>query len=115
MPAFIAACRPGFWPWAAVRICPRITSETSAGSVLARISAALIAAVPRSCAGTLAKPPLKEPTGVRAPEAMTTSVIGLALVKARRLYVLRAGFGKSHNAALQKESGQRRPKGAVLA
>jgi hypothetical protein len=32
-----------------------------------------MAALPRSCAATLAKDPLKEPTGVRAAETMTTS------------------------------------------
>ncbi len=38
-------------------------------------SKAMIAAVPRSCAGTLANEPLNEPTGVRAAEAITTLVM----------------------------------------
>ena len=50
------------------------TSSTSAGSTLARFSASLIAAAPSSCAGTLAKAPLKEPTAVRAAPTMTISL-----------------------------------------
>src|SRR3712207_9077680 len=37
--------------------------------------AALMAAVPSACAGRAAKAPLKLPTGVRAAEAMTISVM----------------------------------------
>src|SRR5438105_257129 len=77
----MAACRAGFWPWAAVRICPRITSDTSPGSTLARSRAAPMATAPRSCAGRLAKEPLNDPTGVLAPEAITTSIDNLFSLK----------------------------------
>src|SRR5438132_10842230 len=52
-----------------------ITSETSFGSTLARRSASMIATSPSLCAGRLASPPLKAPTGVRAALAITISVI----------------------------------------
>jgi hypothetical protein len=71
-PAFMAACRAGFWPCPALRIWPRITSSTSPGSTLARSRALLIAAAPSSWAGVLAKAPLNEPTAVRA--ALTTTI-----------------------------------------
>ncbi len=50
-----------------------ITSETRAGSMPARSSAALMAMAPRSWAGVVANAPLKLPTGVRAALTMTTS------------------------------------------
>ena len=75
MPAFTEAWRAGFWPEAAVRIWPMMTSSTSPPSMPARSMAALIAAVPSTWAGTEAKAPLKAPTGVRAAEAMTISVM----------------------------------------
>ena len=56
-----------------------IVSETSLPSTFARASAALIAVRPSSWAGTLAKAPLKEPTGVRAAETMTTSSMGTSI------------------------------------
>ena len=74
MPELIAAWRAGFWPWAADRIWPMITSSTSSGFTLARSSAPLIAALPRSWAGTAPNAPLNEPMGVRAALAMTMSV-----------------------------------------
>jgi len=46
---------------------------------LARSSTALMAASPSLCAGTVAKAPLKEPTGVRAPATITTSSTGICL------------------------------------
>jgi hypothetical protein len=52
-----------------------MTSETSPGSTLARFNASTMATEPRACAGSAAKAPLKLPTGVRAAEAMTISVI----------------------------------------
>src|SRR3569623_404176 len=73
MPALIDACRAGFWPCAAVRIWPMITTETREGSMPARSRAPLIATAPSSCAGTVAKAPLNEPTGVRAALTMTAS------------------------------------------
>ena len=51
-----------------------ITSSTSSGFTLARSSAPLIAALPRSWAGTAPNAPLNEPMGVRAALAMTMSV-----------------------------------------
>src|SRR5215475_1718060 len=50
-----------------------ITSDTRAGSMLPRSSAALMATAPRSWAGRVANAPLKLPTGVRAALTMTTS------------------------------------------
>src|SRR5918996_2823247 len=73
MPALIEAWRAGFWPCAAVRIWPMMTSETWPGSTPARSSAALMAMAPRSWAGVVANAPLKLPTGVRAALTMTTS------------------------------------------
>src|SRR5262245_57454372 len=73
MPPAIEACRAGFWPWPAVRIWPRITSETSAPSTPARLSDSWIATLPSSWAARLAKAPLKAPTGVRAALTMTIS------------------------------------------
>ena len=51
-----------------------MTSETSLGLDLGALSAALIATVPSSCAGSAASAPLNEPTGVRAALAITMSV-----------------------------------------
>ena len=71
MPALMEACRAGFCPAPADRIWPRMTSDTSPASTRARSSAALMATLPRSCAGMLASVPLNAPTGVRAALAMT--------------------------------------------
>jgi hypothetical protein len=79
-PAPIEAWRAGFCPSAAVRICPRITSSTSSEATPARSSAALSATMPSMCAGSVPNAPLKLPTGVRAAEAMTISLIGCFLV-----------------------------------
>ena len=76
-PAAIAAWRGGFWPWAAVRIWPIITSETSSPATSARASASRSTTSPSSWAVSGLKVPLNEPTGVRAALAITTSVIGL--------------------------------------
>ena len=73
-PAFIAAWRAGFWPCAAARIWPRMTSSTSAASTLRSSSAALTTTAPSSWAGVLAKAPLNEPTAVRAALTMTMSL-----------------------------------------
>src|SRR5262245_1153320 len=43
-----------------------------------------MAVLPNSKAGTVAKAPLKEPTGVRAAEAMTMSVMGMLTSVGRR-------------------------------
>jgi hypothetical protein len=50
-----------------------MTSETRAGSMPARSSAALMAMAPRSWAGVVANAPLKLHTAVRAALTMTTS------------------------------------------
>ncbi len=62
-----------------------ITSSTSAAGTPARSKAAPMATVPRSDASTLARPPLKAPTGVRAAPAITTSVMFLDLPLLRAL------------------------------
>src|SRR6185295_3993384 len=46
MPAAMEAWRAGFWPCAAVRIWPMMTSETRPGSMPARSRAALMATAP---------------------------------------------------------------------
>ena len=73
-PAAIEAWRAGFWPWPAVSTWPRMTSETSPGCIPARSGAAFMTTLPSSCAGRLAREPLKDPTGVRAALAMTMVV-----------------------------------------
>ena len=55
-----------------------MTSSTSSGATPARSSAPLMATAPSSCAGSVAKAPLKEPTGVRAALAMTMSFTGIS-------------------------------------
>ena len=72
----MCACRAGFWPCPAVSTWPRMVSETSSGETPARSRAALMVEAPSSCAGLLAKLPLKLPTAVRAAEAMTILVMG---------------------------------------
>ena len=52
-----------------------MTSSTSSGFTPARSSAAWMAMVPSAWADRQAKAPLKLPTGVRAAEAMTISVM----------------------------------------
>src|SRR5262249_29919839 len=74
-PAAREAWRAGFMPWFAVSTWPSTTSDTSLASTFARCSAAVMATRPSSCAGVAAKAPLKEPTGVRAAETITMSVI----------------------------------------
>src|SRR5712691_10898700 len=73
MPAPMDACRAGFCPCAAVRICPMSTSDTSAPATPARLSASTIATLPRSWAGRLPNAPANAPTGVRAAPTMTIS------------------------------------------
>src|SRR3990170_1789359 len=89
MPALMAAWRAGFWPWAAVKTWPKMTSFTSSGETLARSMAAFKATVPRKDAATELNAPLKEPTGVRAAETMTMSwEVGAATG-----LLLKAGWG----------------------
>ena len=71
----MCAWRAGFWPWPAVSTWPRMVSETSPGSTPARSSTALMTPAPSSCAGVLAKAPLKLPTAVRAADAITILVM----------------------------------------
>src|SRR5690348_6604848 len=99
MPAAMEAWRAGFWPWAAVRTWPRITSETSSPVTLARSSAARIATSPSLWAGRVANAPLKEPTGVRAADTMTTSSMGKPSIGGEWLWreaknAANAGIGK---------------------
>ena len=47
-PAFIAACRAGFWPCPHARTCPNITSETSSGVTFVLSRTALMTAEPSS-------------------------------------------------------------------
>src|SRR5882724_4696414 len=85
MPAAMEACRAGFWPCPAVRICPMITSDTSAPATPARLSASMIATLPRSWAGKLLSAPPNAPTGVRAAPTMTISffIVGAPLIGPR--------------------------------
>jgi hypothetical protein len=53
-----------------------MTSFTSSAATPARSSAPRIATAPSSWAASVAKAPLKEPTGVRAALAMTISFTG---------------------------------------
>src|SRR5215472_15185220 len=73
MPAAIEAWRAGVCPCPALRIWPRMTSDTWPPATPARSNAALIAILPSSCAGRLANAPLNAPTGVRVAETMTMS------------------------------------------
>jgi hypothetical protein len=75
----MAAWRAGFWPWAAVRIWPMITSWTSSAATEARASAPRMAMAPSSWAGSVASAPLNDPTGVRAALAITISFTGYLL------------------------------------
>ena len=102
-PALIAAWRAGFWPWPAVSTWPRMTSSTSPASTPARASTSLTATLPRSCAGTAAKAPLKEPTGVRAALATTME----ADMMFSRLEGLRPGF-KDFSSAFPLEVSNRK-------
>jgi hypothetical protein len=80
-------------PGAAVRIWPMMTSSTSDGFTPARSSAATMATRPSSWAGTLAKAPLKLPTGVRAIEAMTISVMCWGSLNSLRAVLRAPGAG----------------------
>src|SRR6185437_4583416 len=70
-PAFSDACRAGACPWPAGSTQPKIVRSTSAGSMPARSTAALMATAPRSLAASDAKSPWKPAIGVRAAPAMT--------------------------------------------
>ena len=76
MPAAMAAWRAGFWPGAGGQ---DLAEDDLVHFVRLRSRRAAIAAwmamVPSACADRLAKAPLKLPTGVRAAEAMTISVM----------------------------------------
>src|SRR5271166_4268392 len=78
-PAFIAAWRAGFWPSAAERTWPRITSSTSPASTFAASRAPLMATAPSSCADVEPNAPLNEPTGVLFALAMTISEAGISI------------------------------------
>src|SRR5215472_10439355 len=72
-PALIDAWRAGFCPLAAVSTWPRMTSEMSGGSSLARASSAWITVAPSSGAGVFASVPPNFPIAVRTAPAMTMS------------------------------------------
>src|SRR5258706_2010722 len=65
------AWRAGAWPWPAGSTQPMMTSCTSSGRILARSTAARMAAAPSSGAAKLFSSPWKAPIGVRAAETMT--------------------------------------------
>lgn len=60
-PALRVAWRAGFWPEAAGKACPKITSSISEGAKFARLTTSLITTAPSSCADTLLKDPWKLP------------------------------------------------------
>src|SRR4051812_23575054 len=70
-PAPSEAWRAGAWPWPAGRTQPIRTSCTSSGRILARSTAARIAAAPSSGAAKPFSSPWNAPIGVRAAETMT--------------------------------------------
>src|SRR3989442_13321148 len=70
-PAPSEAWRAGAWPCPAGSTQPMITSCTSSGEILARSTAARIAAAPSSGAAKPFSSPWKAPIGVLAAEAMT--------------------------------------------
>src|SRR5207244_6341750 len=70
-PAPSEAWRAGAWPWPADSTQPMITSCTSAGLILARSTAARIAAAPSSGAANPFSSPWKAPIGVLAAETIT--------------------------------------------
>src|SRR6266850_1239029 len=70
-PAPSDAWRAGAWPWPAGSTQPMRTSWTSSAPILARSTAARIAAAPSSGAMKLFSSPWNAPIGVRAAETMT--------------------------------------------
>src|SRR5258706_8665754 len=91
-PAPSEAWRAGAWPCPAGRTQPMSTSCTSSGRILARSTAARIAAAPSSGAAKPFSSPWKAPIGVRAAETMTIGsvCIGLPLEVVRSHQLLRA-------------------------
>ena len=75
----MATWRAGFWPWAAVRMQPNITSSTCSGFTLARANASLTTMAPRSVAGVSFRLPPKEPTAVRQQLTTYKSFMGIDL------------------------------------
>src|SRR2546425_8984019 len=70
-PAPSEAWRAGAWPWPAGSTQPMMTSCTSSAPILARSTAARIAAAPSCGAAKLFSSPWNAPIGVRAAETMT--------------------------------------------
>ena len=64
LPALMEAWRATFWPWAAVRMQPNMTSSTCSGFTPARFRASLMTMAPRSAAGVFFSAPPKEPIAV---------------------------------------------------
>ena len=75
MPARSADSRAAYPDSAAWSALPMTTSSTASGAMLARSTAALIAAAPRSGADMSLNAPPNLPTGVRAPLTITASCI----------------------------------------
>ena len=65
MSALMETWRATFWPWAAVRMQPNMTSSTFSGFTPARFSASFTTMAPSSVAGTSFRLPPKEPMAVR--------------------------------------------------
>src|SRR5256885_6703320 len=78
-PAPSDAWRAGAWPWPAGSTQPMITSLTSSAPILARSTAARIAAAPSSGAAKLFSSPWNAPIGVRAAETMTMGSLCMVL------------------------------------
>src|SRR5258706_3080191 len=91
-PAPSDAWRAGAWPCPAGSTQPMMTSVTSSAPILARSTAARIAAAPSSGAAKPFSSPWKAPIGVRAAETMTIGsvCIGLPLEVVRSHQLLRA-------------------------
>ena len=84
IPAPLAACLAGAWPRPAERTLPMITSLMSSAWRPARLTAPLMAVEPSCVAGSFASAPVKQPIGVRAMLAMTTSLCGATAAMPRR-------------------------------
>ena len=84
------------------------TSDGSAGSSPESSTAAAMAAAPRSEAGSVAKAPLKAPTGVRLALVMTMSVMACALKKVRARTIPRPTFMGARRAICNARNYSRR-------
>ena len=85
-PAASEAWRAGAWPCPAGSTQPMMTSSTCSGLILARSTAARIAAAPSSAAANCFSSPWNAPMGVRAAETMTMGSFMAFLSNSRRVY-----------------------------